>query len=64
MTNMTTNIKPKCFGTVRAIDHLDGFVATTFPLEEEKAQREQDRGLLVPARPQDKKDEVSNFYRK
>ena len=61
---MMTNMKPKCFGTVRSFNPLDSFVATTFPTEEENSQKEQDRGLLVPARPQDKKDEISNFYRK
>ena len=64
MINMTTSMKPKHFCTVRSFDPLDSFVATTFPIEDEKVQREHDRGLRVPSRTQDKKDEVSNFYRK
>ena len=61
---MLTNTKPRCFGTVHSFDPLDSFVATTFPIEEEKIQKEQERGLRVPSKIQDKKNEVSNFYRK
>ena len=61
---MMTNIKPKCFGTVLLLYPFFCFVANTFPIEEVKTLRDQERGLLVPVRPQDKKDEVSNIYRK
>ena len=59
-----TNIRPKCFGTVRSFDPLDSFVATIFPIEEKKSQKEQERRLVVPVRPQDKINEISNIYRK
>tara|TARA_B100000424_G_C22503942_1_gene291314 strand:- start:111 stop:296 length:186 start_codon:yes stop_codon:yes gene_type:complete len=61
---MMTNIRPKCFGTVRSFDPLDSFVATIFPIEEKKSQKEQERRLVVPVRPQDKINEISNIYRK
>ena len=59
-----TNIRPKYFGTVRSFDPLDSFVVTIFPIEKDKQKKEQERGLVVPSKPQDKKNEISNFYRR